>query len=145
MLNLIKTIYGLLRRVFFLFFYPDKLVKLALKHTPTAKPEQLKESILLVRQNVFRALRISFYTASFSFVTYLVLSYLHIFIEHNIRLMFRFFGYTFVLWGVFSPAGWKVRTIGGETLPEIVDEEWHRLVYAIGLFLLLLSYLFEMG
>lgn len=134
---------SVVKRVFFLLFYPNRLVKMAIKHTPSADPEQIKNSIGIVRHHVFRGLRISGGTALFSVLIYLILSFSHINIGHRILIIFRFFGYMFVLWGVFSPAGWKIQTIGGETLPEIIDEEWHRLIYMIGLTLLLLSYLFE--
>ena len=143
MSNLFQSTFGLLKRIFFLFFYPDKLLKLAQEHTPTAGSEQLQKSIHLVRGHVFRALRIALGTAFFSWFVYFILSLLSICIPHRILLVMRFFGYVFVLWGIFSPAGWKIQTFKGETLPEIVDEEWHRLIYMFGLTLLLLSYLFE--
>lgn len=143
MLNLVKSIIQLIKRVSYLFFCPEKLIEESLKHTPSAEPQQLKKSINLVRSHVFRAFHISFGTAIFSVIIYFIFSILHIPIGHKVLVIFRFIGYLFVLWGIFSPTGWKIRTFGGETLPEIIDEEWHRLIYMIGLTLLLLSYLFE--
>jgi hypothetical protein len=144
MFSLIKSIFGLIERVFFLFCYPDKLIKLALKHSPNANSKQIEKQIALVRQSVFRGFRISIGTALFSFIIFLILRSMNIVFGHRILLVFRFFGYMFILWGVFSPTGWKIQTFDGETLPEIIDEEWHRFVYMVGLALLLLSYLFEL-
>lgn len=143
MSNLLKLIFGLTKRVFFLFCCPKRLARLALKHSPNANSKQLEEQIDLVRRSVFRGFKISIGTAVFSIAIFLILRTMNIIVGRRIYLTLRFLGYMFVLWGVFSPAGWKIRTCGGETLPEILDEEWHRLVYMIGLALLLLSYLFE--
>jgi len=143
-MSLIKGLFELFKRVFLLFFNPSALVQISLKHTPVANPDQIREGIGRVRNNVFRAFRISGGTAFLSIIVYLILCLLGIHPEHRILAILRFVGYVLVLWGVFSPTGWGIRTIGGETLPEIIDEEWHRLVYMTGLFILLLSYLFEL-
>ena len=144
MLNLIKSIYGLLQRVFFLLWYPDKLLKLAIKHTPDADPKTLKRNIDLVHAHVFRAFGFVMYTVIASGMVYLLFRYFNFSIGHKAQLMFRVFGYLCILCGILSPTGKIIETIGGKTIPEIVDEEWHRFAYMIGLFLLLLSYLFEM-
>lgn len=143
MLNWILSIFGLLRRVFFLFFYPEVLIKLPREHSSAADPKQLEENIRLVHSHVFRALRISGGTAFFSVLLYVFFKLLGVHFEHGHLLLARFFGYFFVLWGLFSPTGWKIQTIGRETMPEVIDEEWHRLIYMLGLFLLLSSYLLE--
>ena len=143
MLNLFRSIFDLCKRVYFLFFYPDKLKKLACEKTPKANPNQIEQGIRLVREHVFRAFKIAFGTALFSVFVYGILNLFHVHVPHKFLIMSRFAGYVLILWGIMSPVGWKISTASGETLPEIIDEQWHRLIYVIGLIVLLLSYLLE--
>ena len=137
-------LFNLFKRVLFLIFYPEKLAELSVKKTPDAPIQQFRASVHLVRTNVLRAMRITLIIAGLSVFTFLPFKILHISLSHTILVVIRCLGYMFILCGVFSPTGWKIQTSGGETLPEIIDEEWHRLTYGTGLYLLLFSYLFEM-
>jgi hypothetical protein len=93
---------------------------------------------------VVRALRVVLIVVAFTVALHLALDKFSVHIPHPYLIVMRVIGYSLILWGVLSPLGYPIRTWDGETLPEIVDEEWHKFVYLLGLFLLLLSYLSEL-
>ena len=144
MFNEFKALFDFLKRVFFLFFMPQKLVDLALRHQPNSDKSAVQNSVTKVRKSIRRGLRIVLITGAITFITYFLLRIFRIELSHNMIILMRTIGYLAVLWGVLSPSGWGIQTFGGESLAEIFDEEWHRFNYIMGLFMVLLSYLFEL-
>jgi len=104
----------------------------------------VQNSAAKVSKNIRRGLQIVLITGFITFVSYFILRILQIEPSHNVIIVMRTIGYLAVLWGVLSPSGWGIQTFGGESLAEIFDEEWHRFNYIMGLFMVLLSYLFEL-
>ena len=126
-----------------LFFKPDALIKETLVHSGLASSENLPTNLMQLRAKAIRALKIVLGTACLAVTAHLVLVGCHVDLNHRVIISLRLLGYSFILWGVLSPVGYAIRTFDGETLPEILDEEWHRFAYLIGLICLLLSYLSE--
>ena len=138
-----SAFFDLLRRVCLLLCKPEALLKETLKRHPSASTDDMRNSISKLRAKILRGFKIVTAVVVFTLAISWVLDINGVEINHQILTAMRVFGYSAVLWGVLSPVGYGIRTFDGETLPEVLDEEWHRLLYAIGLFLLLLSYLSE--
>jgi len=138
-----RTAYELICRVFRLFFMPEEFLKEAMKRAPGADQNEMRSRISKLRTKISRGLKIVIGTIIAALIANAFLKWANLDVPHPQLLVMRFFGYGMILWGVLSPVGHHIRSWGGETLPEIVDEEWHRLAYLIGLFALLLSYLSE--
>jgi hypothetical protein len=140
---MMHTAYELIRRVFLLFFLPKVFLKVALDHEQNADEGEMKNRISKLRMKIFRGLKIVSGAVIAALIANIFLKWPNLKVPHSGLLVMRIFGYSMVLWGVLSPVGHHIRSWDGNTLPEIVDEEWHRLAYLIGLFALLLSYLSE--
>ena len=150
MLNWLRLMRELLRRVFLLLCSPEKLIKLAREHKPSSKKieqDAIAGSINLVRSNVMRAFKISFILSLIAFAIFifstLFIKNLHV--EFRLLIVGRLLGYFLLLWGLLSTTYiWHHKSDANE-FSEIINEELHRFIYGIGLFLLLLSYLFELA
>jgi hypothetical protein len=127
-----------------LLFAPDALVEASLSRDKGMSRDQASRSVEKLRKHVLRALKVVLAVVVFTGILHLVLDRLGIHIPHTWLIGMKVIGYSLILWGVLSPLGYPIQTMDGETLPEIVDEEWHKFVYLVGLFLLLLSYLSEL-
>ena len=136
-----------IQRLFYFFFCPKKFEEETcrrLKPEPSEDTKNiLKDNYRILRKHVLRAGRFVLITIIITFLIYLILSFLNVYFPHVAIIIMRIVGYCLVLWGVLSHLGYPIRTIGGETLPEIFDEEWYKFSYLGGLSLLLLSYLLE--
>ncbi len=135
--------FNMIKRFFFLLFRPDLLLNDSVKHSPHADRTQLRQSVSILRNRVVRAYMVVQVSIIITLSIHVAFIYLNVRIDHSGLILMRCAGYIFILWGIFSSVGWPIRTWKGETLPEIVDEEWHRFTYLVGLSLLLLSYLSE--
>jgi len=135
---------GLLRRVFFLLFNRPGLVNLANQYRPAELPRTFERVAERIQHNLWRAFWISFWCAVLSLSIFGVFYSYEV--PHEYLIGCRFLAYCLILWGLFSPTPGRHIQIGegGETLFEVVDQEWHRSIYMLGLVLLLLSYLFEL-
>ncbi|GEM_PF-1952921 len=129
--------------MFFLLFRKEKLVELGLQHRTDAPIRQLRRNIFLVRKNVCRALLYTVLFAIGLIAIFAVIRIRNFFIPHEILIIFRLTAYFLIFWGVLSPTYLGIKSIPGE-FAEIINEEWHRGVYGIGLLLLLSSYLLEL-
>jgi len=142
MCDFIISHYDLVRRCCWLLFYPKALVHETVKRDKISK-NQADDAVEKLRKKVFRGFGFVVYGIFLAVVTYLLLAQLGFHLGHRWHIFLRLTGYAFVLWGVLSPVGYKIRTFDGETLPEVVDEEWHRALYFLGVISLFLSYLAE--
>ena len=142
MRNFIKR-FDFLAHFYQLFFKPDALIKETLVHSGLASSENLPTNVIKLRAKAIRALKIVLLTVCLAVAAHLVLVGRRVHLNHRVIVSLRLLGYSFVLWGVLSPVGYAIQTFDGETLPEILDEEWHRFAYVVGLICLLLSYLSE--
>lgn len=142
-MKIFRAIAEMLERIFLLFFKERDYVKAALKHQPHGTEDEERNRAQKLKQKIIGA----FYNTSivfiFSLATGATSLYFRWHIVHRALYGVRWVAYAIILWGVLSPVGWKIRTFSGETLSEIVDEEWHRLCYAVAAYLLAMSYLLE--
>ena len=138
-----KALVKMFKHIYLLFFDPQGLIQEAMKRTPNANLEKIRRHVETLRTKIFTA----FWYAFFVFVMAWGISFIYHFLggplEHHFLIKMRWVAYGFILWGVLSPA--SIETWQGDTLPEVLNDEWHRLCYAIGAFLLMLSYLLEHG
>jgi len=61
-------------------------------------------------------------------------------ISSGTLLAIRLFGLSFIVFAIFGKVGWEIQTINGESLPEIINKFWFRLVYTVGAFVLFLGF-----
>ena len=142
-MKIFKLIADLVSRISCFFFDEKKYIKKALAHEPHGTKAEEEDRAQKLKQNIKRA----FFNTSFVFILSLItVGVFHYFdwhLKHNILFVTRWIAYAIILLGVLSPVGWRIRTYSGETLTEILDEEWHRTCYAVAAYLLATSYLLE--
>lgn len=142
-MKIFRAIAGMFKRILFLFFNETGYIKAALTHEPHGSEAEEKNRAQKLKRKIIRAFYLTSIVFLLSLATWAASEYLHWHISHACLYGVRWFAYAVILLGVLSPAGWEIRTYSGETLSEIVDEEWHRLCYAIAAYLLATSYLLE--
>jgi hypothetical protein len=57
----------------------------------------------------------------------------------GLSLALQYGGIGILLWATLAKGGWTIQTIGGETLPELIDQRLYRVLYLLGSFILAIS------
>ncbi|HIE34909.1 MAG TPA: hypothetical protein EYP79_01765 [Campylobacterales bacterium] len=99
------------------------------------------ESTITLRGSIFHACLCVLAALTIAVITALITKrYLGIPIDSNTLLIIRLIGLFSIVWAIFSKVGWEIQTIKGESLPEIINQFWFRLLYTIGAFFLFLAF-----
>ncbi len=101
----------------------------------------LANSTMLLRHSVFHAFFQVLAILITAAMVALVLSHFHT--SFNIVLIIRLIGLFLIVWAIFSRVGWEIQTFSGDTLPEIINKFWFRLLYLMGAFLLFLGFFYN--
>lgn len=112
--------------------------------TTREKAPHLAKSAEKLKGKILRGARATLYGIGIAHVLrWLIEDVLHGHVSHDSLTVIKLLSYSLILWGVLSPVGYGIRTFDGETLPEIFDEQWHKVLYWLGAFGLFLAYLLE--
>ena len=135
------------KRLSYFFFCPEKFEQEMFKRIKDKSSDDaknnLRDNFHRLREHVFRAGKLVLRSIAITLLISLVFLFFGVHFPHIFLVIMRIVGYCLILWGVLSHLGYSIKTRGGETLPEIFDEEWYKFSYLGGLSLLLLSYLLE--
>lgn len=134
--------------IFLLIFNPKRLKVLVVEDAieqnkiPHEKKEQyqnLKESIDHIRKGLYYSLLFVLGTTIIGVTVGRVCYYFFGYLSNVSYAILQYIGLGIILWATLAIQGWKIQTIGGHSLPELINEWVYRLFYLIGTFLLVLS------
>jgi len=134
---------GFAKRIFYFILQPQNFEQETFRFSGnqlTQKDKEgLKKNIAKLRKYVGRAFIITILALFFAYLTSVIFKIYHISVVSQVIATI---GYFLILFGVLSHFGYELQTWNGETLPEIFNEELHKILYFLGASCIMFNYFY---
>ena len=101
---------------------------------------QMKKSSLKLRSSIIRSFFSLLITVISAFVAVKVIKATGFIVSPEVVGAVRLLSICMIFWSVWGKLGWDIQTINGETLPEMINANWAKTLYLVGVFMAIFSY-----
>jgi len=131
------------KRIFYFILQPKKFEEETFRFSGNLLAQEdkegLKKNITKLRKYVGRAFMITILALIFASFTNVIFKIYHISVVSQVIATI---GYFLILFGVLSHFGYELQTWNHETLPEIFNEELHKILYFLGASCIMFNYFY---